>query len=673
MDDFNKDIITKNNNNSNKRREKSTDSVRKSSPFFFISLPNFESPEINCFCSCSFNNNDYIKNANLMIDEYIFHIAFDSKTTNIPFNHDFFTFSLLNIKSFELKKNKIDIKTKDYRKFSFKLANKDYNNLNDILNNYSKPSFTKDYKNYALWYKTRFKPGTINGWDLYKIEEEIKLQELNLKKYTLFNNNYKICESYPKNIIIPSNFSREDIIKCAKYRAKRRFPILTYYYKKNDCSIWRSSQTMSNFGFSDNEKEIELLTKIAGIKKLIIYDARPKINALANVLKGAGYENINNYPNISMEIKYCDMSNIHSVRNSLKQFYKNVIYNRELKPNDNSQWIESIIIMIKSAEKIYNSIKNDNNVLIHCSDGWDRTTQLCSLAQIFLDKRFRTINGFINLIEKDWFSFGHLFSFRYGYYNENDIDKKFSKENQRSPIFIQFLDAVYQIVSQNNEKFEFNVNLLKFLAEEVNNGKYGNFLFNNDFERDIFNDKENTVSIWSEIKKNESMYKNHIYKDSNSPIEINYKRINVWYDYFYRFEKNKQENIYMNNVKFKKMENEISSLKKKIEFNEKKLNSKNNKINDFENKIQLKNKIIKEFADLINNSKLDISKLSKEAQNILKENDKSDSYVVINNKESKDSIVDLIKQGYITKNKDDPLSQNRKIKENFEIINNYFD
>ncbi len=83
---------------------------------------------------------------------------------------------------------------------------------------------------------------------------------------------------------------------------------------------------MTNFGFSDNEKEImELLTKIAGIKKLINYDVRPKINALANVLKGAGYENINNYPNISMEIKYCDMSNIHSVRNSLKQFYKNEI------------------------------------------------------------------------------------------------------------------------------------------------------------------------------------------------------------------------------------------------------------------------------------------------------------------------------------------------------------
>ena len=73
-----------------------------------------------------------------------------------------------------------------------------------------------------------------------KQNKKKKLQELNLKKYALFNNNYKICESYPKKIIIPLNFSREDIIKSAKYRGKKRFPILTYFYKKNDFSIWRS-------------------------------------------------------------------------------------------------------------------------------------------------------------------------------------------------------------------------------------------------------------------------------------------------------------------------------------------------------------------------------------------------------------------------------------------------
>ena len=41
-----------------------------------------------------------------------------------------------------------------------------------------------------------------------------------------------------------------------------------------------------------------------------------------------------------------------------------------------------------------------------CRDSWDRTSQLCALAQLMLDPFFRTIPGFEILIEKDWLSFG---------------------------------------------------------------------------------------------------------------------------------------------------------------------------------------------------------------------------------------------------------------------------
>jgi protein tyrosine/serine phosphatase len=34
-------------------------------------------------------------------------------------------------------------------------------------------------------------------------------------------------------------------------------------------------------------------------------------------------------------------------------------------------------------------------VLIHCSDGWDRTAQLSSLALLMLDPYYRTIKGFM--------------------------------------------------------------------------------------------------------------------------------------------------------------------------------------------------------------------------------------------------------------------------------------
>ena len=42
---------------------------------------------------------------------------------------------------------------------------------------------------------------------VFKIKEEIKLQELNLKKYALFNNNYKIIKINIIKIIIKYNFN----------------------------------------------------------------------------------------------------------------------------------------------------------------------------------------------------------------------------------------------------------------------------------------------------------------------------------------------------------------------------------------------------------------------------------------------------------------------------------
>ena len=39
--------------------------------------------------------------------------------------------------------------------------------------------------------------------------------------------------------------------------------------------------------------------------------------------------------------------------------------------------------------------KQSNSVLVHCSDGWDRTSQLTSLSQLMMDSYYRTINGFI--------------------------------------------------------------------------------------------------------------------------------------------------------------------------------------------------------------------------------------------------------------------------------------
>jgi hypothetical protein len=81
---------------------------------------------------------------------------------------------------------------------------------------------------------------------------------------------------------------------------------------------------------------------------------------------------------------------------------------------DRSGWLKHIKNIIDGALLIVKSVENKTNVLVHCSDGWDRTSQLCSLAEICLDPYFRTIDGFMVLVEKEWCSFGYKFGSSYG-------------------------------------------------------------------------------------------------------------------------------------------------------------------------------------------------------------------------------------------------------------------
>ena len=491
------------------------------------------------------------------------------------FNEAFYEFNLLEIKNFNntqkysYEETWVEINLKDSRIFILNLLQKEkLKEFLEILDNFSTPIQTSLYLRHAFFEYDKYEKELRDnanisypkiyksGWDIYNFYDEFKRQKVDLKNdyEILDNSNFNFCETYPSKIIVPK-ISRDKIERCANFRKKKRLPTLTYRYTNGYC-IWRSSQTKGGFTGKDDTDAIFLTNITRNSKNLVVYDARPKLNAMANKLKGGGYENPNNYPKINMEVIFCDIPNIHAVRNSYEKLLTNTSYIPE---NDysvisnlpNTFWYETIILILKGGFQIYNSIKKEKTVLIHCSDGWDRTSQLSALSQILLDKYYRTLKGFIVLIEKDWLSFGHQFRLRNGFCPKE-------KRDEFSPIFIQWLDCIYQIIEQNCFKFEFNVNLLNYIAERIYSGKYGTFLFNSEKERKENNARETTISIWNEILEKENEFKNPIYDEKNEQeIQINYKKIKLWKEYFLRFEKRKNDINYINKFINKKSDTSI--------------------------------------------------------------------------------------------------------------------
>ncbi|KAF9920011.1 hypothetical protein FBU30_010268 [Linnemannia zychae] len=287
--------------------------------------------------------------------------------------------------------------------------------------------------------KRRVKLGWEGG---FKLSQEFERLQYNNNLWTIadINLNYELSPTYPEQFIMPvaflglddrpntnsqvtglpskariqlSGYSQDPnpypppqtsslqpresdafIRQLVIFRSNKRFPIICWKAPSNGLILMRSAQPMVGLlGARGPEDELYIRTVLStackehqilhGHKvapKLCIMDARAYSSAVANGYLGGGREN--------------------------------------------PGWLTHVADVLKAAsgqDGIIGKMLDDNSsVLVHCTDGWDRTTQLVSLAQILLDPYYRTIQGLRVLIEKEWISCGHPFHSR----TENLPDQK---------------------------------------------------------------------------------------------------------------------------------------------------------------------------------------------------------------------------------------------------------
>ncbi|KAF1790512.1 Myotubularin family [Phytophthora cactorum] len=165
-------------------------------------------------------------------------------------------------------------------------------------------------------------------------------------RITHVNNNYKMSPTYPSSFVVPASVSDGELRKMSFFRARGRVPTVTYRHK-NDAVVARCAQPLVGLRrkrcTSDEAYMVALRRECKG--KLLFIDCRNQTSAYGNIALGGGFE-----------------------------------VARTLDPS----------LMLRCVAKLVEG----TSLVIHCSDGWDRTAQITALVKLCADPFYRTVKGF---------------------------------------------------------------------------------------------------------------------------------------------------------------------------------------------------------------------------------------------------------------------------------------
>ncbi|XP_044316993.1 myotubularin-related protein 4 isoform X2 [Drosophila rhopaloa] len=382
------------------------------------------------------------------------------------------------------------------------------------------------------------------------------------------NADFKLCPSYPPKLLVPCCITDEMLHNVANFRGSRRLPAVVWRHQKSGAILARCSQPEVGWLGWRNTKDEQLLKALADacafdrgeharhstfastktqptkgsketngqsglsgksspsledssheeltldeIRKILIVDARSYTSAVTNRARGGGCECIEYYP--CAEIEFMNLGNIHAIRKSFHAV-RQLCASSPDDPNwfgqlEKTMWMQHLSGLLGATMTVVHTIeKNGRPVLVHCSDGWDRTPQIVATAQLCLDPYYRTVEGFRVLVEREWLNFGHKFADRSGNGPNSD------EVNERCPVFLQWLDLVHQIHRQYPCSFEFSISYLIKLAQHSLSCLFGTFLCNSLRERIENSVFDRTFSVWPFLA--ETMYRNPLYKHETEKV-----------------------------------------------------------------------------------------------------------------------------------------------------------
>ncbi|XP_052554876.1 myotubularin-related protein 9-like isoform X1 [Tympanuchus pallidicinctus] len=299
------------------------------------------------------------------------------------------------------------------------------------------------------------------------------------------NQDFAVCPTYPPAVIVPAAVSEETLRRAARFRQGGRFPVLSYYHTRNGTVMLRSGQPLTGPNRKRCPEDEMLLGSVLdeGERGFII-DTRSAQAAKQARMTGGGTEPKSSYP--QWKRLHRPLERGRPLQESFIKLVEacndaSLGMDRWLGRLESCRWLSHVKAALSTACLAAQCLDREEScVLVHGAEGTDTTLLVTALAQVILDPGCRTLKGFQDLLEREWIQAGHPFHLRCARSAYSHARLK-----QEAPLFLLFLDCVWQLSRQFPFSLEFSEGLLLTLFDNAYASDYGTFLCNNEKERQV--------------------------------------------------------------------------------------------------------------------------------------------------------------------------------------------
>ncbi|XP_073759100.1 myotubularin-related protein 9-like isoform X1 [Callorhinus ursinus] len=383
-----------------------------------------------------------------------------------------------------------------------------------------------------------------DAWHFHPPERYYKrvARETNAWRLSEVNEDFSLCPSYPRAVIVPRAVDDDALARCARFRQGGRFPVLSYHHAPSGTVLLRSSQPLTGPQKRRCAEDEELLrAALAGARpgaRGFILDTRSAQAAKQARVTGGGTEAKAAYP--GWKRLHRPLERGWPLQESFVRLVEacgdlEQSMDRWLSQLEACHWLAHVKEALSTACLAAQGVGREGAcVLVHGAEGTDSTLLVTSLAQLILDPSSRTMAGFQELVEREWIQAGHPFQLRCAHSAFSHARPK-----HEAPTFLLFLDCVWQLGRQFPLSLEFGEGLLLALFEHAYASPFGTFLCSSEKERCLCEVRTRTHSLWSGLNqpKEQRKLRNPLYVPSPLAIwpSVELQTLRLWQGLFLRW------------------------------------------------------------------------------------------------------------------------------------------